>query len=466
MKKITLLTLCLLALTFSNAQAGGDTCATAVVATEGSYVATLINDVTPGTNNGDAAWFAYTPAADGTINVNSCLGGADTLLNIYDDCAGAAVDGNDDDCFFQPDGMGDEYASQVDGFAVISGTTYYIEWTDRWSTDAFDWSITFTPPPACAAPTALTVDAATNLTVDFSWTAATGGVVSYDWEIVPQGNAQGVGVVDSGNTAGTSVMVAGLTPDTPYSIYLRSDCDVDGFSEYVGPEDFTTLAGPPPANDLCDGAFGATQETGIADAASANPVAGTVEFGAATDDLSDCFGGGNPSDDVWFSFEALTTSVNITVDPNFDAAITLYSGTCAALTELECADAGNPEEITAAGLSIGATYYFRVYNYPTSAAADPTFTYKLWSPETLSNVTFENDNTFKMFPNPVTDQLSVRAQNTIENVSVYNMLGQEVLRSAPNAISADLNMSGLQTGTYFARVTINNVTETVQILKR
>ena len=64
------------------------------------------------------------------------------------------------------------------------------------------------------------------------------------------------------------------------------------------------------------------------------------------------------------------------------------------------------------------------------------------------------------------NELSLKAQNTIQNVSVFNMLGQEVLRATPNTLESNLDMNGLSQGAYFVQVTINNVTETVRILKQ
>jgi hypothetical protein len=46
------------------------------------------------------------------------------------------------------------------------------------------------------------------------------------------------------------------------------------------------------------------------------------------------------------------------------------------------------------------------------------------------------------------------------------MLGQEVLRTAPNNIDSTLDMSALQTGAYFVKVTINDRTETVRVIKQ
>ena len=46
------------------------------------------------------------------------------------------------------------------------------------------------------------------------------------------------------------------------------------------------------------------------------------------------------------------------------------------------------------------------------------------------------------------------------------MLGQEVLSATPNAVDSDLDMSSLQTGTYFVKVTIATVTKTIRVIKQ
>jgi hypothetical protein len=155
----------------------------------------------------------------------------------------------------------------------------------------------------------------------------------------------------------------------------------------------------------------------------------------------------------------------------FDGVAELYSGSCGSLVFIDCSDDNitgpAQEEINVTGLSAGTTYYVRIFQWDaTPAAADGDFTVKIWSSEALSNNEFDVENAFRYYPNPVSNELNLRAQNTIENVSVYNMLGQEVLRVAPKTNSSAINMSALQTGAYFIRVTINGVTETKQIIKR
>jgi len=72
---------------------------------------------------------------------------------------------------------------------------------------------------------------------------------------------------------------------------------------------------------------------------------------------------------------------------------------------------------------------------------------------------------FTYFPNPVNNVLTIKAQASIDNITVYNMLGQAVVRSTPNTNDSTVDMSALQTGAYFVQVSINNTLKTVRVIK-
>ena len=87
---------------------------------------------------------------------------------------------------------------------------------------------------------------------------------------------------------------------------------------------------------------------------------------------------------------------------------------------------------------------------------------------TSTSLGLEDVNTssnFTYFPNPVNNVLSIKAQASIDSITVYNMLGQTVVRSTPNTTTTTVDMSGLQTGAYFVQVAINNSIETVRVIK-
>lgn len=94
----------------------------------------------------------------------------------------------------------------------------------------------------------------------------------------------------------------------------------------------------------------------------------------------------------------------------------------------------------------------------------------------LDNIYFWKDSTagiddqdmsgFTYFPNPVNDQLTIKAQNTVEDIKVFNILGQIVLRQNPDSRDFTVDLSEMQTGAYFVQVSIGNSVETVRILKK
>lgn len=59
---------------------------------------------------------------------------------------------------------------------------------------------------------------------------------------------------------------------------------------------------------------------------------------------------------------------------------------------------------------------------------------------------------FNMYPNPVENTLYINATNKIDAISIYNLLGQEVLQNTPATIEVELDMSMLPTGTYVVKV--------------
>jgi hypothetical protein len=61
------------------------------------------------------------------------------------------------------------------------------------------------------------------------------------------------------------------------------------------------------------------------------------------------------------------------------------------------------------------------------------------------------------------DILTLRANEEISNVAIYNMLGQEVYRSASNTTSID--MSSYANGTYIVKVNVSGIEGSVKVVK-
>lgn len=72
---------------------------------------------------------------------------------------------------------------------------------------------------------------------------------------------------------------------------------------------------------------------------------------------------------------------------------------------------------------------------------------------------------FNYYPNPTNEVMHLSAAKNIESVAVYNLLGQKVMTTIIGATSSDLNLSGLATGTYVMKVTVEGQTGTYKIVK-
>lgn len=87
----------------------------------------------------------------------------------------------------------------------------------------------------------------------------------------------------------------------------------------------------------------------------------------------------------------------------------------------------------------------------------------IWTSD-LGNGAFDNSK-FAYYPNPVKGILNLSYEQNITNVSVYNVLGQEIIIKKFDANHTQVDMSGFASGTYIVKVTANNVNKTFKVIK-
>jgi hypothetical protein len=126
----------------------GEACHTAITAVEGVNTVPAITGASGVYNDVyGAAYYTYTPATDGVLNINSCGGGVDTRLNILAACPtpmGIPVALTaDDEC---DEGAGEIVATELE-FIAYANTQYIIYWDDRWSADGFDFNLSLSALP-------------------------------------------------------------------------------------------------------------------------------------------------------------------------------------------------------------------------------------------------------------------------------------------------------------------------------
>ncbi len=109
--------------------------------------------------------------------------------------------------------------------------------------EAEDYTFSVVAPPTCLAPTALTLGAVTATTATISWTAASPAPGSgYHYYVSTSATAPTAGTTPTGTTAAGVVTanLTGLTANTTYYYWVRSNCDGVDFSTWAGSSTFYT----------------------------------------------------------------------------------------------------------------------------------------------------------------------------------------------------------------------------------
>jgi len=306
----------------------------------------------------------------------------------------------------------------------------------------------------------------------YSYSGAAGDITaslcasSYDTNIRVYDSCGGTQIATNDDACGTRSEVT-FTADGSSTYYIA----VEGYNTAEGAFTMTLTCletVPPPAND----AF-ADAEALVTGVATSGTTAGATENLADEKPSCDLFGN---IADVWYTYTQpantdtmiITTSISGT---SSEANCAVYSAgePIVAANQVACGDDGQASgEMLEFPATPGTTYYIRVWSDgalpPVSGRVEGTF--NVTANAALSTDEFDNPAVFTYYPNPVKNTLTLNAQNNIEDVRMYNMLGQEVMNAQPQAVDSDIDMSSLETGTYFVQVTIASITKTVRVVKQ
>ena len=447
-------------------------------------------DTDSGGNPAPDEWYSF--VGDGTVQivtVSTCNSAAyDTWLRVFDACSGNEIASNDDaagcagftsELSFVSDGT-TEYFIMVEGFASASGT--------------FDLTVTCAAPvagdlcddalPIACGETAVgtTADATVDNVADcgeaitapgkwFTFTDTFGfaseyvvslcdGGTSYDSKLtvyVGDDCDNLVCVGDNDDSCGLQSEVA-FSGDGSSTYYIL----VHGFGGASGDFSLNVNCVPtPPSNDAIANAISLNDEgCPFTDEA--------VVFPAAT------FEGGNPTDcnidganGVWYKFAPEgNSSITCTIaDPagasyvNFFFAPDLDADedelTLVPQFDNQCV----PSTSTTINTQAGNFYYVFVVN--TGGASDVVFD----NCEQLGS----NDaiiEGFAFYPNPAENTINLTADQNIDNVALYNVLGQKVISQNVNARNGQVNVASLAAGAYFMKVSVNGQVGTYKVIKR
>jgi hypothetical protein len=122
---------------------------------------------------------------------------------------------------------------------------------------------------------------------------------------------------------------------------------------------------------------------------------------------------------------------------------------------------------TKSNLVVGNTFtnkaniYFD-YNFPIITNTTSTTV-----EEPLSNQDFDFETNFSLYPNPASEVLNIKVKSELDvkSVSIYNTLGQIIMTSI-HAENGEINVSNLQSGSYFIKVFTDKGSSTAKFIKQ
>ncbi len=120
---------------------------------------------------------------------------------------------------------------------------------------------------------------------------------------------------------------------------------------------------------------------------------------------------------------------------------------------------------TITGLAENTTYFWSVDPincFGATTGAVWTFTTGL-----ALSVTQEEAVIFRAYPNPTGDILNIKGANEIDNVSVFNLLGQNVKSfGKADIVNSSISLADLSDGLYIVRISVGDKTQTIRVTKK
>ena len=260
-----------------------------------------------------------------------------------------------------------------------------------------DYTITVQSLPCAGGPSTLTASSITFASATINFTSATPiPALGYVYYYSTSPTTPTFASTGNGTSSTTSFPLSSLNSGNQYYVWIRSNCGgASGMGAWSTPLVFST----PIINDNCAGAILAPVNSGLS---CATTISGTTSL--ATQSQPGCVG--TADDDVWYKFVASSTSHTITITQGSlsDSVFQVFSGTCGTLTSLLCSD---PVSATVSSLTVGSTYFIRIYSYFSGASNTGTFTLCITTPLPAG----ANDNCSGAIEAPVNSDMS--CTNTI-----------------------------------------------------
>lgn len=452
-----------------------------------------------GTNNsylsGDDVVYSYTPTADGAIALQlSSISDTYAGMFIYEDCADIGST-----CAVGVVNENSISNLTIDNFSVISGITYYVvisTWADP-QTTSYDLEIVDDTQPVTINSCG-DIEGSILVTTD----CINSGGFLIEVSLTNMGTTSSIEFSDDQGSATQILNAPGTIFFGPYAnmtdviISLSADggaCTYDHFSltqetcpldpDYLN--DFTVFPGAQ--------WYTATAEQGFLDESTS----GWQVDDFANDDAH--INGRSAKVSIYGSTRAeylVTPAFNLSSGPfylNFDIALTDFVNTNSAgtmgvddfvslnvttdnwdtNTELIRWDSNSTISPTGEAMpemilnGYTAETKFALLAFSDTSNSDNEFFIDNFQITAASLSVADNViDGFSLYPNPTRGTLNFKAQDAIETIRIYNLLGQEVFRVQPRVLNTQVDMIDLPTGIYVVKVQVGDQIGSYKIIKQ
>ena len=388
---------------------------------------------------------------------------------------------------YQEVAIGNGYMEYTVDFTAYSGTDTYLAIRNASGpyTPIFLDDIRWEVAPLCADVTNVEItDIGTQAAV-VTWEAQGDEA---NWQVVygPDSETDPDALTPSALLTEVTFTINGLEDNTRYNVWVRSVCgEPNGNGVWMGPFKFATLCMPttvPYVQDFEDAVTPALPDCSVTQNLSAGNNWETnelIEYGFDSKVLQyqyTC----SSEENAWYYTQGiqLTEGTEYSISYKYGSNSTEYeeklkvmygtSPTADDMTE-EIADYTFSFDIAATAetsFTVPATgvYYFG-FNVYSISCQDNVYVDDIAIDVALGGRDFTSTD-FKFYPNPVKDVLNLSYDQNITNVAVFNTLGQKVIDNTINVAATQVDMSNLSSGSYLVKVTSDNQTKTIKVIKQ
>jgi len=366
---------------------------------------------------------------------------------------------------------------QTVDFAEYGGTDTYIGIRHKTGHDIYVDHIRWELTPLCADVQEIAIADTGTSTATVTWIE---GGSEANWQVA-YGLANETDpetVTQSGLLSSTNITLTELADNTAYKVWVRSSCGIpDGNGAWIGPVEFTTACLPVNVPYIED--FESTDGPELP-ACTLNINAGQgSDWRVANNALTYRYDSDHAAN-AWF----FTPGINLVAGTDYTISysygnnsnnvekLNVFFGSTKDVEGMTIELGDHPEITDEAeethtetfGVNSTGIYYFGFHAY-SDADQNRLFVDDINIAPTLKNDDFVTED-FKFSPNPVKDILNLSYKQDITDVVIYNLLGQKVFENTINASTAKVDMSGLVSGNYLVKITSENHTSTIKILKQ